>query len=174
MRYHRVRLLIALLAVSLQLPGNAMPTDVLAVSAHCIDNPACIFTGGDMRIEVLIKNIGNRDVGYPLDYMQQRGPAMRLTDNASGQSQVLKTNLARHALRRAFTNIAPGQSLALLSVIKSTELRMFRRDFIDVTAEIGVSTDIQAGDSEELLPFKGTARLKIIGRDTLERDAQRH
>ena len=98
----------------------------------------------------------------------------RQHDNASGQSLVLKTNLARHALRRAFTNIAPGQSLALQSVIKSAELRMFRRDFIDVTAEIGVSADIQAGDSEELLPFKGSASLKIIGRDTLERDAQRH
>ncbi|MDN2712318.1 hypothetical protein O0880_23085 [Janthinobacterium sp. SUN118] len=150
-----------------------MPNDVLSISARCIDNPACIFTGGDMRVEVLIQNTGNGEVGYPLEYMQLRGPNMRLIDNASEQSQVLKTGLANHALKRAFTRIAPGQSVALQSIIKNSELLMFRKEFVDVTAEIGVSTNIQAGDSEELLPFKGSASLKIIGKDTLEREAQR-
>ncbi|AQR68809.1 hypothetical protein BZG29_11020 [Janthinobacterium sp. LM6] len=150
-----------------------MPNDILSISAHCIDNPACIFTGSDMRIEVVIKNIGNGEVGYPLQYMQARGPNMRLIDNASEQSQVLKTGLANHALKRAFTPIAPGQSIALQSVIKHTELRMFRTEFIDVTAEIGVSAGIQTAGSEEALPFKGGASLKIIGKDTLEREAQR-
>ncbi|MED5596806.1 hypothetical protein [Janthinobacterium sp. P210006] len=150
-----------------------MPNEILSISAHCIDNPACIFTGSDMRIEVLIKNIGNGEVGYPLTYMQARGPNMRLIDNVSEQSQVLKTGLANHALKRAFTTIAPGQSIALQSIIKHTELRMFRKDFVDVTAEIGVSAAIELAGSEETLPFKGGASLKIIGKDTLEREAQR-
>lgn len=150
-----------------------MPNEILSISAHCIDNPACIFTGSDMRIEVLIKNIGNGEVGYPLKYMQARGPNMRLIDNVSEQSQVLKTGLANHALKRDFTTIAPGQAIALQSVIKHTELLLFRKEFVDVTAEIGVSAGIQTAGSEETLPFKGGASLKIIGRDTLEREAQR-
>ncbi|MDZ5636154.1 MULTISPECIES: hypothetical protein [unclassified Janthinobacterium] len=150
-----------------------MPNEILSISAHCIDNPACIFTGSDMRIEVLIKNVGNGEVGYPLKYMQARGPNMRLIDNVSEQSQVLKTGLANHALKRDLTTIAPGQSIALQSVIKHTELLLFRKEFVDVTAEIGVSAGIQTAGNEETLPFKGGASLKIIGRDTLEREAQR-
>ncbi|MBW3511550.1 MULTISPECIES: hypothetical protein [Janthinobacterium] len=156
-----------------------MPNDVLSVSAHCLDNPACIFTGSDMRIEVVIKNTGSAAVGYPLDYIQQRGPNLRLVDNVSEQSQVLKTGLANHALKRAFTTIAPGQSIALQSIIKHTELLLFRKEFVDVTAEIGVSAGIRIGGGaasdagEETLPFKGGTSLKIIGRDTLEREAKR-
>ncbi|WP_058047863.1 hypothetical protein [Janthinobacterium sp. Ant5-2-1] len=150
-----------------------MPNDVLSVSAHCLDNPACIFTGSDMRIEVVIKNTGSAAVGYPLDYIQQRGPNLRLIDNASERSQVLKTGLADHALKRAFTTIAPGQSVALQTIIKHTELLLFRKEFVDVTAEIGVSAGIRTAGSEEALPFKGGASLKIIGRDTLEREAKR-
>ncbi|NHQ91364.1 hypothetical protein [Janthinobacterium lividum] len=150
-----------------------MPNDVLSVSAHCLDNPACIFTGSDMRIEVVIKNTGSTAVGYPLDYIQQRGPNLRLIDNASERSQVLKTGLADHALKRAFTTIAPGQSVALQTIIKHTELLLFRKEFVDVTAEIGVSAGIRTDGSEEALPFKGGTNLKIIGRDTLEREAKR-
>lgn len=97
----------------------------------------------------------------------------------SEQSQALKTGLASHALRRAFTIIAPGQSLALLSIIKHTELLLFRKEFVDVTAEIGVSAGIRIGGGgaldagEETLPFKGGTSLKITGRDTLEREAKR-
>ena len=43
-----------------------MPNEVLTVSAHCPDNPACIFTGSDMRIEVVIRNTGTQAIGYPL------------------------------------------------------------------------------------------------------------
>ncbi|MGK5005010.1 hypothetical protein [Janthinobacterium sp. LB2P70] len=156
-----------------------MPNDVLSVSAHCLDNPACIFTGSDMRIEVVIKNTGSAAVGYPLDYIQQRGPNLRLIDNVSEQSQILKTSLADHALKRAFTTIAPGQSVALQTIIKHTELLLFRKEFVDVTAEIGVSAGIRIGGGaasdigEETLPFKGGTSLKIIGRDTLEREAKR-
>lgn len=150
-----------------------MPNDVLSISARCLDNPACIFTGSDMRVEVVIQNIGNGEVGYPLDYIQQRGPNLRLVDNVSEQSQVLKTGLANHALKRAYTRIAPGQSIALQTIIKNTELLLFRKEFVDVTAEIGVSAAIQVAGSEEPLPFKGGASLKIIGKDTLEREAQR-
>jgi hypothetical protein len=173
MRYHPERLLSALLALSIQLTGNAMPNDVLSISAHCLDNPACIFTGSDMRIEVVIKNTGTAAVGYPLEYIQQRGPNLRLIDNVSEQSQVLKTGLAKHALKRDFTPIGPGQSVALHTIIKNTELQLFRKEFVDVTAEIGVSAGIQVAGSEEALPFKGGASLKIIGKDTLEREAQR-
>lgn len=147
-----------------------MPNEVLTVSAHCPDNPACIFTGSDMRIEVVIRNTGTQAIGYPLDYLQQRGPNLRLTDNPSERSQVLKTGLADHALKRSFTTIAPGQSVALHSIIKNSELLMFRHEFVDVTAEIGVSAAVRVGDAEELLAFKGGARVKIVGRDTLERE----
>ena len=119
------------------------------------------------------KNTGSAAVGYPLDYIQQRGPNLRLIDNVSEQSQVLKTGLADHALKRAFTTIAPGQSVALQTIIKHTELLLFRKEFVDVTAEIGVSAGIRTAGSEEALPFKGGTSLKIIGRDTLEREAKR-
>ncbi|MGK5027567.1 hypothetical protein [Janthinobacterium sp. RB2R34] len=132
----------------------------LQVTARCIDHPGCVFTGEDMRIEILITNTSNYMVGYPLAYMERRGPTIMLRDPASGRSQPQRISLADRALRSTLTPIAPGQSVKLDDVIRASQLRQFGVA-VDVTAEIGVSATITAGVNGEPQPFTGKATLRI-------------
>lgn len=162
MHYFPGFLIIGMLTLPLQ--GNAMPNQPLQVSARCIDNPGCVFAGEDLRIEIVIINTSAQMAGYPLAYMERRGPTVMLRDPVSGRSQPQRISLADHALRSVFTAIAPGQSIALGDVIKASQLRQFGEK-IDLTAEIGVSTTITVGTAGITQPFEGTVTLRIAGRD---------
>ena len=102
--------------------------------------------------------------GYPLAYMERRGPTVMLRDPVSGRSQPQRISLANRALRSVFTAIAPGQSIALDDVLKASQLRQFGEK-IDLTAEIGVSTTITVGTAGATQPFEGKVTLRIAGRD---------
>lgn len=151
-------LITAMMALPLQ--GNAMSDQPLQVSARCIDNPGCVFTGEDLRIEIVITNTSGQMAGYPLAYMERRGPTVMLRDPASGRSQPQRISLADHKLRGVFTAIAPGQSITLDDVVKASLLRQFGEQ-VDVTAEIGVSTTITVGTAGATQPFEGKVTLRI-------------
>ena len=169
MRYLCGFLIIAMLTLPLQ--GSAMSDEPLQVTARCMDNPGCVFSGGDMRIEILISNTSGDTVGYPLAYMEKRGPTIMLHNPASGRSQPQRISLADRALRSVFTGIAPGQSIALDDVVKASQLRQFGEQ-VDVTAEIGVSTTITVGTAGATRPFEGTVTLSIGGRDVAPKSSE--
>ncbi|OYO27618.1 hypothetical protein CD932_20890 [Janthinobacterium sp. PC23-8] len=85
-----------------------------------------------------------------------------LRDPASGRSRPQRISLADRALRNVFTPIAPGQSITLDEVIRASELRQFGEK-VDLTAEIGVSSNITVGTAGATQPFKGTVTLRIAG-----------
>lgn len=169
MHYFPGFLIIGMLTLPLQ--GNAMPKQPLQVSARCIDNPGCVFAGEDVRIEIVITNTSAQMAGYPLAYMERRGPTVMLRDPASGRSQPQRISLANRALRSVFTAIAPGQSIALDDVLKASQLRQFGEK-IDLTAEIGVSTTITVGTAGTTQPFEGTVTLRIAGRDVPSKSSE--
>ena len=164
MRYLCGFLIIAMLTLPLQ--GSAMSDEPLQVTARCMDNPGCVFSGGDMRIEILISNTSGDTVGYPLAYMEKRGPTIMLHNPASGRSQPQRISLADRALRSVFTPIAPGRSIALHDVIRASQLRQFGQN-VEVTAEIGVSSTIAVGADGATRAFKGTVTLRIASQPAI-------
>ncbi len=171
MQYHIGALLIALASALPHSSGNTMEKPVLSITLRCTDNAACIFTGADMPIEVLIKNEASQEIGVPVKFLQMRGPSVTLTDNPSQAKTILKTGMADHALKTVFTRLRPGESAVVTSIVKDRELRSFRADYVDLTAEVGISAQIQVAGAPETVQFRGSGQLKIIGKDTLERDA---
>ncbi len=172
MRYPHVKtLLTGLVAVLLHTPGTAMEQNIISITAQCVDNPTCVFKGSDMWIDVVVKNVGSEEIGFPAEYMQQRGPSMRLIDNVTQESQQLKVERPR-ASKDKLVRLQPGQSFTINTVIKDREILRVRREFVDVTAELNVSAEIQVGSSDERVRTSDSQRIRIVGRDTLERDAK--
>jgi len=141
-----------------------------SVSLACTDNPACIFSGLYMPIEITVKNIQPYPIGFPRDYLQARGPAMTLTDRVTGKQKVLKLGLTDKALMKDLNTLNPGETLTMTTVINETELTTFSARYVDLIAEIGFTAKIRVPDQEETIAAKGSNTLRIIGKDTLERE----
>ena len=173
MRYHLNLLVIALGALPLLSSGATMNEKNLSVTIRCSDNPSCTFAGADMPIEISVKNTSSVAIGFPQEFLQKTGPAMTLIDTETGARQSLKTGLANHKLMKEFKQLAPGDSLTIKTIIKEREITSFRSQFVDLTAEIIVGARILIVDRQETVPFDSTETLRILGKDTLEREAQR-
>lgn len=150
-----------------------MEQPTFSISIACVGNPACIFTGNDMPLEITVKNSQPYTIGFPRRYIQGRGPAMKLVDRETGASKTLKTELADHALMKDFTMLQPGETLTLTTLIRGREITALREKYVDLVAEFGITTNIKVPDSEEPVRARGAGQLKIIGKDTLERDQAR-
>lgn len=172
MRYRDATLLAAgLKTVLLQARGAATEPKIIAIKAQCVDAPSCTFRRSDMRIDVVVKDVGSQEIGFPAEYIQERGPSMRLIDNVTQESQQLQVKRPR-ASREKLMRLQPGQSFTINTVIKDRENLRVRREFVDVTAELNVSAEIQVGSSEARVRTSDSQRIRIVSMDTLERDAK--
>lgn len=136
---------------------------LLTVAATCRQNDACVFEGQDMFLEIKITNTQNTAVGFPLTYLQQTGPIVRLVDTLTRAESYVRTNLADIDLREKLTAIPPGASITLDYVISSAELQQFGGQYVDLSAEITVmaETDILGKRVE----FRGSDTLRIVSKD---------
>lgn len=141
-----------------------MEPPVLALGLACTDNPDCLFNGAAMPIEITVMNNQPYTIGFPRSYIQARGPAMKLTDAATGKQKTLKIGLANHALKTDFTVLKPGERLTLTTVVTESELTAFRREHIDLTADISVSTHIRIPASDKPVRASATGQLRITGK----------
>lgn len=151
-----------------------MENQLLSFTAECRDNPACIFSGGDVFVDIVVKNVSSDIVGYPARFLQARGPSVRLIDQETQRVRILKTGLADLTLKTSFTDLQPGQSVTLHTVITMRELTTFRKEYVDIRAEIVVPADVRVPGKADLVPLDGGGKLRIRGRDTLERGAVAH
>ena len=149
--------------------GKPMEKIPLEVSIKCTDNPSCIYGGTEIPVEIIIRNDADYEIGYPQLYIQARGPTMKLIDNLSGAEKILKVGLANHDLKSKFTTLAPNETLSVTSVIRTSELTSLRKEYVDLTLEVGVSANVKVRNSDEPEKYQGRARIRIIGKDTLER-----
>ena len=162
------------LLTPLPLMGASLDPPTLSIAVACTGNPTCIFTGSDIPLEITVKNNQSDAIGFPLRYLQARGPAMKLIDNVTRAQKTLKIGLANHDWMVQFTTLAPGEALTITSVIKASELTSLRKEYVDLTAEIGITINVKVPGSEEPVKYKGSGRAKIIGKDTLDRDQHVH
>lgn len=174
MRYYlRLILMACALTAPLSSMGATMEQPTFSIAIACTGNPSCIFTGGDMPLEITVKNSQTYTIGFPRRYIQARGPSMKLVDRETGAAKTLKTELADHALMKDYTMLQPGETLTLTTLIRGTEITSLRPKYVDLVAEFGITTNIKVPDSEEPVRARGAGQLKIIGKDTLERDQAR-
>lgn len=146
--------------------ANTIENSYLIVTATCRNNPSCTFYGRDMEIEVTIRNVGEVVVGYPLQYVVRRGPAINLTDNITRKTRPLRINLASRKLMQEFAAVRPGHSVTLDATIPRSAILALASKDVDVTAEIMPAANIRVAGHSALLPFRGTAKLLIKGSDT--------
>jgi hypothetical protein len=170
---HTLKMFYTALVLSMPTLSNGanMEQPTFLVSLACTDNPACIYTGQYMPIEITVKNTAPYPIGFPRNYLQARGPAMTLIDRETQKQRVLKLGLTDKALMQDLTTLNPGQTLTMTTVINEAELTAFRAHYVDLVAEIGYTARIRVPDQEETVQARGVGRLKIIGKDTLERIA---
>jgi hypothetical protein len=167
----------ALMACALTVPmpsiGATMEQSTFSITVACTGNPSCIFAGNDMPLEITVTNSQSYSIGFPRRYIQARGASMKLVDRETGAAKALKTELTDHALKNDYTMLRPGETLTLTTLIGGTEITSLRPKYVDLVAEFGITADIKVPDSEEPVRARGAGQLKIIGRDTLERDQAR-
>jgi hypothetical protein len=138
----------------------------IEVSIVCTGNPACEFKGDKIPIVVSIKNNQENDIGVPVEYLQQTGPTIELTDALSQRSTNLKINLGQHALRKKFTAVAPGQSVVVRWYIAPFELRQFGHGAVDVTAKVSIHTFIAMPSSNAPVDVTASSSVRIVSSAT--------
>jgi hypothetical protein len=107
----------------------AMATPDLTLHAEAKGKPS----NDDLFITLTITNNSNTPAGFPLEFRQKTGPAVKLTDTRTKAHTYLRTNLADLALRQKLTPIPPHKSVTLEWLIHPSELQQFGTP-IDLTA----------------------------------------
>lgn len=140
-----------------------MSDKVLGFAVKCRDNEACRFEDEDIFLDISITNIQKVDVGFPLQFAQDKGPGVKLIDTETKAESYLSTHLADWDLQDEFTIIKPGESVGMKWVITADELRQFGHKYVDLTAEVTVIEKVSI--SGKLVEFRGVASVRIISKD---------
>ena len=150
-----------------------MNDQLLTVSVKCKDNPECLFEGEDIFLEIKITNRHNAVVEFPLEYVKDKGPVIKMIDTRTKREIYIPTHPADPELINKYTGIRPGESVVIEYVIYKTELVRFSSPsetpkrslpFVDVTLEIIIKTDIRTGD--DTLEFYGSDSVRVRSKVT--------
>jgi hypothetical protein len=145
-------------------PSNfTMKSQLLIIEAKCRGNDQCLFEGKDLFLDISIINNQEIEIGFPLEYVQAKGPTIKLIDTRTQKETYLKTNPPPGRLLEKFTLIQPGKSVAIEWVITSGEIQQFGGDDVDLSAEITIMTVLQM--SGEKVDFRGSDTLRILSKD---------
>lgn len=140
-----------------------MSDKVLGFDVKCRGNEQCRFEDEDIFLDIKITNIQKVDVGFPLQFAQDKGPGVKLIDTRTKAESYLSTHLADWDLQDEFTIIKPGESVAMEWVITADELRQFGHKYVDLTAEISVIEKVSVNG--KLVEFRGIAPVHIVSKD---------
>lgn len=119
-----------------------MDAKSISVAVECDGAPTCVYKKDDVHFMVSIRNIADRDIAFPFEYVKKVGPIIKLVDSRTRQESYLKRNLADHELMKRPTNFLPSSHQSFEWVITSTELEQFGHETVDVVAEISISTSV--------------------------------
>jgi len=154
---HRKRRIVTLIFIALaactQTNAAHVAGQPLAIHTTCRGSGKCVFDGSDLFLTITITNQGPTPIGFPLAFRQKSGPSIRLVDLHTKVGSTLPTTLAAPDLARDFTTIAPGHSVTIAWVIKSSEIEQFAKPAIDIAAEVTIACKIQVNGKEE--EFRG-------------------
>lgn len=133
------------------------PLKVIATSDNGSRTPR--FRGEDLFITIALRNQHATGVGVPVEFLQQRGPIIRLIDTRTGRDNSVPNRLGDPALREVFTDIAPGQPVQIRYVITAAELRQFGTP-VDVSAEVTILADVRVDG--QITRFLGSDVMRIV------------
>jgi hypothetical protein len=136
-----------------------MTQELPTVSVNCGANEQCRFDGDDIVLEIIVTNSGARNIGFPLAFVQKRGPIIRLVDRRTKADTYLRSNPADFDLEEQFTEIPPGESVTLEWVITAGEAQTFGRP-VDLSAEVTIMAKIGVGGN--IIDFKGGDTVQIL------------
>lgn len=138
-----------------------MNNKIITVTVTCTENEKCLFKGEDLFIEINITNNLDRKIGFPLKYIQKKGPYIRLIDQKTGVESFLKSQLADWALKRKFKTIRSGESVTIEWIILIDEIKEFGGNIVDLIAEITIAAGIKV--DRKIQEIEETGKLHIIG-----------
>ncbi|MBK0055100.1 hypothetical protein [Stenotrophomonas sp. S39] len=123
-------------------PGGATagePAGSIVLTARCIDNPTCRFTGEEIVVELELRNEGQQSVQLPISYLHRMGPRAQVTDNQSGASTWLRTPRPDRSLVHALVPLAPGESIRMTRSIMPHVLQAFAQHPVDASVEFSLN-----------------------------------
>jgi hypothetical protein len=141
---------------------TGMNVQPVRVRATCRDAD-CRFTGQDMFLDIGVINDHAAEIGFPLRYVQKKGPIIRLIDARTRKETYLRTNPADEDLMEELTPIAPGQSVVIEWVIKSSELQQFGGRYVDLLAEVTLVASVKVGGDRA--DIRAADTLRIVSKD---------
>lgn len=144
--------------------------EALSVKVTCNDNPRCLFEGKDLFITISISNTSSSRVGFPLQFVKDRGPIIKLTDTETGADTNLPTHPADSDLLEDFTSVEPGGSVQMEWVMDPEELSQFRHKHVDLSAEVTIMADIVVDGKKS--KFIGSDTIRVISIDKPKENSQ--
>jgi len=138
-----------------------MPKHELKISAECRDDPSCTYKGKAIAIDITVTNSGPESIGFPLAYIQRRGPVIGLSDESGNITRSIRINLAPFALGKEYTEIKPGQSVTFDGIIPSTEIMEFGKEDLDIVARIRAAVNIKISGNPEPYLYDDSTFLRI-------------
>jgi hypothetical protein len=161
--------LIIFLSGQLQIKNNnqieevEMNNEIITVTVTCIENDKCLYEGEDLFIKISIKNNLDKKIGFPLKYIQKKGPYIKLINTYTSVETNLKSSLANWSLKRKFKTIRPGGSVTVDWVIFSNEIKSISGNNVDLTGEISIVAEIKL--DRKIFETEGICTLHIVGKN---------
>jgi hypothetical protein len=146
-------------------------TSPLILTVECKNNPTCTFSGEDIPIRIIFRNSSTSEIGVPLEHIEKKGPYVKLIDAKTGNERRLPVSLPAEELLSKFHIIKPLDSIEMESKLTAGAIRTFRRELIDLSVELVISTEIQI-DGIEIIEYREIGKFVVKGKDTVERDGK--
>jgi hypothetical protein len=138
-----------------------MNNQPLVIKVKCRGNEQCLFEGKDIFLDIDVYNDGKTEVGFPLEYMREKSPIIKLIDTRTKEETFLPTHIADHDLKEKFTTIKPNESVSIEWVITAQELRQFGSD-VDLSAEFTIMVEILVNGKK--VEFRGSDTRHIVSK----------
>lgn len=145
---------------------KAMSNHGLTLSVACKGEHGCEFVGKDIFFELVLTNNGREEVGFPLEFAQEKGPGVKLIDIETKRESYLSTHLADWALKEDFIVIPPGGSVSFEWVVMESELTQFGHKYVDVAIEFSIGETIRVND--EKVEYSAESRVRVSSREKLK------
>ncbi len=139
-----------------------MNSQLLSVKVNCRNNEHCLFTGEDIFLDIRIVNNENTEIGFPLEFVESKGPIIRLVDTRTKKETFIPTHPPDGELLDKFVTIRPNQSVGLEWVVTAGELEQFGKD-VDLVMEVTIMADIRIEDKTVKYIGKSTRRVDSEG-----------
>jgi len=135
-------------------PVNANPS--FEVSATCAGRSRCIFDHGNVDFIVIVRNVSDAAIKFPLEFIQHGGPYIVLHDNRREYSESVPSGMRDEKLLNTFILLQAGQSVSVPGSISAARLEEWGGSSVDLTAQIKISA-----------PLDGTLKFCVIGETAL-------